>query len=281
MRAVRTIAGSDNSVVLLAKRLTVAAVRRMDLIAPARLKSGDVLYVDLANRVGRTIWLRGDYINEIVISDLIQANLKIGDVFLDVGANVGFFSLMAARKVGESGEVHAFEPLPKLASLLRRTIATNRLENSYVVEAAVGTQSGTAQMAVMKDSAVSHLLGGLDEIETIPGGREAVLVETISLDEYRELRIRKPLRLIKMDIEGAELEAIDGARRLLSDPNGPDVICEVYSGYLARFGHEPNDIFQRFNSMGYTALDPETGHDMGLQDLSVHRQNVFFKKLKS
>lgn len=279
--ALRTVAKSGNPLVRVAKRVVIAALQRMDVVAPARLKNGDVLYVDLANAVGRTIWARGDYVTEPAIRRLIETNLEQGDVFFDVGANVGFFSLLAARVVGENGEVHSFEPLPELASLLRRTAAANRLNNLHVVEAAVGQRPGTAEMAVMKDSAYSHLVGGSAEAASDHGGWRPVSVKTVSLDRYFEDTVRKPLRLMKMDIEGAELEALDGARQLLSEPNAPDFICEVNADHLARFGHEPRDVFQRFESSGFAAFDPETLQPMGIEDLSAHRQNVFFKKRRS
>jgi FkbM family methyltransferase len=276
--ALRTVARSGNPAVRLAKRMVIGVLQRMDVVAPARLKGGDVLYVDLANAVGRTIWARGDYVTEPAIRTLIESNLKAGDVFFDIGANVGFFSLLAIRRVGEGGEVYSFEPLPGLASLLRRTVAANHLNNLHVVEAAVGARSGSAEMAVMKDSAYSHLMGGAAEAETDHGGWRPVSVKTVSLDQYFDTNVGKPLRLIKMDIEGAEVEAIDGARRLLSQPSGPDVICEVNPDHLGRFGHEPRDVFDRFASMGYVALDPESARPMGIEDLSAHRQNVFFTK---
>jgi FkbM family methyltransferase len=279
--ALRTIAKSGNPIVRLAKRMVIGILQRMDVVAPARLKNGDVLYVDLANAVGRTIWVRGDYVTEPAIKKLIETNLKQGDVFFDVGANVGFFSLVAARAVGESGEVHSFEPLPELAALLRRTAVANRLNNLHVVEAAVGQGPGTAEMAVMKDSAYSHLIRGQAEVESDHGGWRSVSVATVSLDQYRDQKVGRPLRLMKMDIEGAELEALQGARQLLSQPTAPDVICEVNPDHLARFGHAPEVVFKHFASMGFAAFDPETGQPMGVEDLSAHRQNVFFKKRRS
>jgi len=254
-------------------------LRRSDVVVQARLNTGDVLYVDLANAVGRTIWLRGDYSAEEPVVNLIRSHLKSGDIFFDVGANVGVFSLMAARIVGPHGRVHAFEPLPRLANLLRRTVETNRLSNVSVVEAAVHRTSGAASIAAMRDSAYSHLIGGANRIEDDRGGWTEVAVNTIALDEYVERNgLARLPRLIKMDIEGAEVEAIEGSIRVLSDSSGPDVICEVGWRHLARFDHTPHDVFDRFESMAYQALDPETGNTMKVGDLSDARYNVFFKK---
>jgi FkbM family methyltransferase len=264
--------------VKIAKRLATHMLQRLDIVVPVHLTSGDVLYVDLANAVGRTIWFRKTYLSERHITALVESCLQPGDVFFDVGANVGFFSLVACRKVGQTGAVHAFEPLRQVATLIRRTVAANHVTNMTVVEAAVGKRSGVAQMASMTDSGYSHLLEGASHIDAQRGGWHAVSVKTVSLDEYVDQVVRTPPRLIKIDIEGAELQAFGGARSTLSDPAGPDVICEVGAAQLARFGHHPNEVFDLFESLGYAALDPENGLPIHVEDLSVLRYNVFFKK---
>jgi FkbM family methyltransferase len=276
--ALSAIAKSKHPAVRAAKRLATPVIQRMDIVMSTRLPSGDVLYVDLANSVGRWIWLQGDYKGEGPIKELIESTLSPGDVFFDVGANVGFFSLVAARKVGESGDVHSFEPNPQLASLLRRTVAANHLANLHVVEAAVGQRAGVGEMAVMKNSGYSHMLGGAADVESEGGRWHAVSVKTLGLDDYVARSVPQMPRLLKMDIEGAEVDAIDGAQQLFSNAEGPDVICEVGAANLARFSHEPNDVFARFASMGYESFDPETRLSMDVADLTPHRYNVFFKK---
>ncbi|TMF53932.1 MAG: FkbM family methyltransferase [Chloroflexi bacterium] len=275
----RAVAKSDSPAAQVARRLATPVFQRMDLVVPARLAGGGVLYVELANEVGRTIWLRGEYRSEKPIKDLIVSILRPGDVFFDVGANVGFFSLVGAQAVGEKGAVHAFEPLPHLAALIRRTVARNKLANVRVLEMAVSASTRAVQMAAMKDSAYSHILEGASKVDAGRGGWREMSVQTTSLDEYLAGQRSKAPRLIKMDIEGAEMAALAGARDLLSNPAGPDVICEVGQAQLSRYGHSPQDVFDRFQAFGYAALDPETLKPMSVADLSEVRYNVFFKKL--
>jgi len=272
------IAGSQNRAVRFVRAMARSILHRLGVVVPVRLSTGDVVFVDLANVVGRTIWLFGDYAPEQPVKRLIESNLAPGDVFLDVGANIGFFSLIASRIVGPSGEVHSFEPLPDAAALLRRTVDGNALTNVVVIEAAVGAQAGDATMAVMKDSAYSHVVEWATGVDAGHGSWHAVAVRTISLDQYVAQALAGPPRLVKMDIEGAEMEALKGAHSLLSDHEGPDVICEVDESRLARFNHTPTDVFDRFLSLGYQALDPETLKPIGVGDLSDHRYNVFFRK---
>jgi FkbM family methyltransferase len=279
LTAVRLMARSRNPAIRFAKRAATAILHRADIVARAHLNTGDVLYVDLGNTVGRTIWLRGDYSAEEPVVNLITSNLRASDVFFDVGANVGFFSLTAARIVGASGQVHSFEPLPKLADLLRKTVVANALTNMTVVEAVVGKTEGVSSIAAMPDSAYSHVMEGARSIDESHGGWKRIVVKSVALDDYVERIVGRLPRLIKMDIEGFEMEAIDGAQRMLSHANGPDVICEVGHPHLARFGHMPAELFGRFSAMGYTAVNPKTGLEMRLADLSVHDYNVFFKKI--
>jgi FkbM family methyltransferase len=269
---------SSNLAIRSARALAASILRRFDVVVPVHLRTGEVLFVDLANVVGRTIWFFRDYEPERAVIRLIESNLGPGDVFLDVGANVGFFSLTASRRVDLSGQVHSFEPLPSVAALLRRTVAANALTNVRIVEAAVGAGAGTATMAVMKDSAYSHVLEPTTEVETNHGTWHALAVTSISLDQYVDEALSAPPRLVKLDIEGAEVAALEGARLLLSNPAGPDVICEVYARHLFRFNHTPKDVFDIFLSHGYDALDPETLQPMGVRELSEERYNVFFRK---
>lgn len=276
--AIRVAARAPVPGMKVAKRLAVFALHHMSLEARVGLIRGGVLYVDLANAVGRTIWLRRDYVSEAPITNLVVENLHRGDVFLDIGANVGFFSLVAARIVGAEGRVVAFEPVPALANLLRKTAEANGLGNLDIVEAAVAQSNGKASIAAMRDSAYSHLVDGAREIDSSHGAWRSTEVTTICLDEFVPRFIGRAPRLIKMDIEGAELEALAGATKVLSDPHGPDVICEVGVPHLARFGHSPRDVFAWFADYGYAAFNPTSAQPMRVEDLSEHEYNVFFTR---
>lgn len=277
----RGIVRSRNPAVRLAKRGAAFLLMRTNLVAKARLRGGGVLYVDLANAVGRTIWLRGDYSAEEAIVDLITSTLRPGNVFLDIGANVGFFSLVASGIVGDAGQVHAFEPLPNLAKLLRRTVAANDVKNLVIVEAAVGRSVGMVSIAAMADSAYSHLVDGANQIDNRHGKWRHVSVRAVTVDDYVANVVGRLPRLIKMDIEGSEIEAIEGAKEVLSHPDGPDVICEVGEPHLARFNHTPAELFDKLAALGYRPLNPRTQEPMRLKDLSVAEYNVFFSKRSS
>jgi FkbM family methyltransferase len=154
---------------------------------------------------------------EAEVQRFLTANLKPGDVCFDIGANVGFFTLIAARLVGDTGRVYAFEPLPSNAEALRRNIALNGLQNVEVIEAAVSERSGTAEL-VLGQSSLDARLSMLGEAQP-----DAIAVRVISLDDFE---IDGSPSLVKIDAEGAEYAVLSGMRRVLAST--PVILCELH-----------------------------------------------------
>lgn len=146
----------------------------------------------------------------------ISALLSRGDVAYDVGANVGFFTLLASRIVGKGGAVVAFEPFPANVRALRRHVDLNRAGNVTIVEAAVSDRAGLARF----EPAGNPAMGGLAE-----GG--ALEVETVALDKLlRERGLPKP-NLLKIDVEGAEAQVLQGGIRCLEEAH-PAIVLSAH-----------------------------------------------------
>jgi FkbM family methyltransferase len=143
---------------------------------------------------------------------IVAESLRPGDVCYDLGANVGFFTLIAAKAVGETGAVYAFEPFTATASELRENIRLNLLETVTVIEAAVCDEVGQARMNDDGDS----LRGKLSESGN-------TLVPTTTLDA---LDLRPP-NFVKIDVEGAEKRAIAGMRETI-ERHRPTILCEMH-----------------------------------------------------
>lgn len=130
----------------------------------------------------------------------IASNLRAGDIAYDIGANVGFFTLLMAHIVGPGGHVHAFEPLPANLAQLRRHIAINGLHNVTVHPVAISDATGQATFKTANHDSEGRLSNDGD-----------ITVQTVALDD---LRLPLP-HLIKMDIEGEECLALSGMARTL------------------------------------------------------------------
>lgn len=132
----------------------------------------------------------------------VTSQLKVGSVLFDVGAAVGYYTLVASRLVGPAGRVVSFEPDPKNAAFLRQHVTINQLANVEVHQAAIGDCTGQAYFTRGTGTGTGHL----DE-----SGEATVILW--KLDDIIE-HTRIPTH-IKIDVEGAELEVLEGARNLL------------------------------------------------------------------
>lgn len=147
-------------------------------------------------------------------------SVRPGDVVFDVGANVGYYTLLASRAVGPTGLVCAFEPVPRNLAFLRRHLALNRADNVRVVPAALSDVEGEMSF----DPGPNPLAGALGE-----GG--ALRVPVTSLDAFLARAETPPPRVVKLDVEGEELRALEGARDLLSTV-GPTAFVATHSPEL-------------------------------------------------
>ncbi len=136
-----------------------------------------------------------------------SAAIKRGDVVYDLGAHVGFYSLLASVLVGPEGRVFSFEPVPANLDFLRRHLALNGVTNCSVTDAAVSDSNGTAKFDVVSNSSMGHLAGD---------SRDALSVRTIALDSLVESGEIPPPNVIKCDIEGGEYDALRGASGILA-----------------------------------------------------------------
>jgi FkbM family methyltransferase len=193
------------------------------------LAPGVRLFIDLSDHtIGLNI-LRGQYEqNEI---RFVRGLLKPGDCAVDVGGHIGFFAMQMAAAVGPAGRVYAFEPLDANADLLERSIAENDFGDRIRFQrAAVGAAPGTATLTFPVEtlnSGGAYLLrdGGVP----LAGNRkkEVALVALDALD------LRRPVRFIKMDVEGAEPQVLRGATRIL-ERDRPVILSELHPTQLER-----------------------------------------------
>ena len=176
------------------------------------------------------LWL-GSY--EVAKQKRLLELLQPGQVFFDIGANAGIYTLLFSKAAGRHGQVHAFEPLPENLVFLERHVAMNRADNVRVHPLALATSRGKARFARSPSRFTAHLASdGELEVDAIP------LDDFVFADKY-------PLpNLIKIDVEGGELAVLKGARRLLAE--APPAI------FLATHGLEAHDAcVKHLHSFGY------------------------------
>lgn len=213
---------------------------------------------------------------------LIQRFLGPGDVFVDVGANIGMMSLAAARAMQGNGKIFAFEPFPQTRGMLEKSFWINGFANILEVHgAAVSNRVGEAPLFLGATSG-HHSMFALD----IPQGYSAhqVDVPVVTLDGA--LPHGQDVTLLKIDVEGAEIDVIKGAASLHA--NNPDIamIVEFGPSHLKRVGHTHDAWLETFTERGfvYRAINLNTG---ALEDVSrellvsTESTNLFFARPSS
>jgi FkbM family methyltransferase len=219
-----------------------AKLRRFPVIGPglrwasAKLIPRDALtWVQVQRGPAEGIWLHlnprtgRDYFNgdvEPEVQAILHKYLRPGMTVYDIGANIGFFSLLAARLVGTAGRVMAFEADPDIAARLRENVARNQGGTISVEEKAVWSSSSPvffarADVEVSPDRGLGHVIDS-DAGKLAPS---TIRVEAVSVDEY--VRQSATPHFIKCDVEGAEVEVIRGGEKLLAEKR-PLILCEMH-----------------------------------------------------
>ncbi len=175
------------------------------------------------------LWVKGSSDNgcwlgsfEYQKQRLMSSMLHAGDTMYDVGANVGYYTLLASHKVGPTGRVIAFEPLPANVRFVQRHLRLNRVRNVSVQEVAVSDHDGLARFAPH----ASNAMGKLSESGSVE-------VAMVSLDSVIHAEKFPDPTLVKIDVEGAELGVLRGASRLLARAR-PTILLATHGAEVHR-----------------------------------------------
>jgi len=156
-------------------------------------------------------------------TQLILRQAKTGDVVIDVGANIGYYTVLLADKVGKNGKIYAFEPDKTNFEILKKNIAENNLENVVAINAAVGSKNGKSFLYKSKENFGDHKLKNppISTKSKSPSLEEREVIQVIRLDSF----IKEKVDLIKIDTQGWEPEVIEGAKKIISK-NKPVMFLE-------------------------------------------------------
>lgn len=175
--------------------------------------------------------------HEKLTTEMFKKVVKQGDVVLDLGANIGYYALLAARLVGEKGIVYAFEPEPTNYSLLLKNIELNEYHNIVPVQKAVSNITGMVRLFLDEKDAGAHT------IYQPEANRESVEIQSVALDKFFEDK-KHPIDVIKMDIEGAEMSALSGMKRIIRENENLKMFVEFYLPGIERTDDSPQEFIR-------------------------------------
>lgn len=182
--------------------------------------------------------------SEKLVGQVLKKEVKPGMIALDLGAHFGYYTLLMAKLVGDEGRVFAFEPDPDNYALLAKNIAINDYKNIVPIQKAVSNRTAQVKLFLTDTSFGHHLCASPNE------GEKFVLVDTITLDEFFEDK-DLPIDFIKMNIEGAELVALEGMSNLIKRNNKLKIVTEFGPSFLRRIGSSPEEFLNRLIGYGF------------------------------
>lgn len=206
-----------------------------------RTRYGFRYKADLGDWLGQYVYLTGVY--EPPTSRVIAALLHSGDTFIDVGANSGYFTLLASRRIGPTGRVFSFEPVPSMRKRLMENISLNAMSNVSIHDVAV---SNTVGVLPLFEGPEGHK--GISSLRHIDNSAATIEVKTAPLDSLRETL--STVKLVKIDVEGAEQLVLEGMANILKEDH-PYVVIEITDNYLQAFGHGAIGLAIQMTEIGY------------------------------
>lgn len=216
-------------------------IARIDKDLKARVWPGDV--------IGKSLYVSGLFERQEV--QFIKHVLQPGMIFFDIGANMGFYSLIAAKRLGESGKIHSFEPNPRMFEELKYNIDLNGFSNVKLNCLALADRTRVARLSRYERG--KEVYCSLSD-RNFPGadiiGYDDVRVETL-YNYVKKMGINR-IDLIKMDVEGAELMVLQGALSLLESGVPRMIIFELAQINVAGFGYHCEEVLDLLRSFGYT-----------------------------
>jgi FkbM family methyltransferase len=211
----------------------------------SRMDGLDVL-VRADEDLGHDIYFFGEY--EPVDSVFIQQSVRETDVCVDIGANIGFYTLFLAKKASQ-GVVHAFEPVSLNYHVLTVNVLANKLSNVILNNCAIGDSNADIEFYVAQDGGFSS---------AVDTGRKRIVdkaqVKMVTLDSYCAEAGLTRVDVLKVDVEGGEPGVIRGAHELLSDNQRKPrlIMLELYEPMLKRFGASISDVVNLMKGYRYT-----------------------------
>jgi len=179
--------------------------------------------------------------------------LRKGDTYVDIGANVGYYTLLASRRGGEEGHVFAFEPDPDNFRILERNVRLNNLQNVTLVQKAVSNENATIRLFIAEDNKGDHRIYQTEE------ERPSVEVEAVTLDDFF-FDYDRSIDFVKIDTQGAEGVIVDGMRGIIENNDHIVIAIEYFPKGLKGLGTDVKNFVKDLRAMDFIFFNLGPGH---------------------
>ena len=180
-------------------------------------------------------------------TEIVKKYVHEGDIVVDIGAHVGYYTLLMAQLVGKNGKVYSFEPDPVNFQLLKKSVEINGFENVVLIQKAVSNITDKVKLFLGdNDSAINRIYDA-----KLGDAKESIDVESIRIDEYFKEN-DELVNFIKIDSEGSEIKIINGMKQFLSRNQELVMMTEFFPFLIKKSGDEPNQYLKSLEKFGFS-----------------------------
>ena len=180
-------------------------------------------------------------------TEIVKKYVHEGDIVIDIGAHVGYYTLLMAQLVGENGKVYSFEPDPVNFQLLKKSVEINGFENVVLIQKAVSNITDKVKLFLGDDdSAINRIYDA-----KLGDTKESIDVESITIDEYFKEN-DELINFIKIDSEGSEVKIVNGMKQFLSRNKELVMMTEFFPFLIKKSGDEPNQYLKSLEKSGFS-----------------------------
>ena len=201
--------------------------QRSDHLLPVSLPWGDVIRASATDAIGKSLLTLG--VHELAVSEVLWRLVDRGDVCLDIGANIGYMTSLLSIRTGRAGRVFSFEPHPRLFACLKRNLESFSNGSRIVAEEnAIGAADGMAELA--EPVGFEKNAGTASVLPSVVGSDFAGVKQKVAMRRLDSIFLNdESFGVVKIDVEGAELDVFRGAKRLLTTKRIRDVVWEDHN----------------------------------------------------
>ena len=183
------------------------------------------------------------------VKEIFLENISPGGVVIDIGSNIGDYTLLACKKVGTSGKVLSFEPLSETFLTLNRNLQLNEITNCMYFQKAVGKKPGLANLYK------NNLSGTMGHLDSSLNGEDLIKrdeIEVLTIDDVLISEHIDTVNMIKIDVEGFEHEVLLGCLQSFKENKIKKILCEVHFKYLESKGKSEETIYDLLHEYNFT-----------------------------
>lgn len=207
-------------------------------------------------------------------TSIVKRDLKSGQVFVDVGAHIGYYTIMAAGIVGPEGRVFAFEPEPENFAVLEKNVVAADAQNVMIANIAVSSQNGVSSLFLNPKSTGDNRVG------VRQAGWKELMVDTVSLDHYFSDYDGR-MDFIKIDAQGHEIAILAGALKMIERFRMLKMLIEYAPALLAMSGYEPSLLLRVLRNHGFSISSSRTHSHEKCTIENRRHCNIFCERSKT